>query len=84
MIACKDYELGVSDDQEINANTTEATVTIVTTLPKATSSDGKLYGVKINNAWITDWQQETENNIQETSSSSKGKKYTLKLTLKKE
>ncbi len=40
MIACKDYELGVSDYQEINANTTEATVTIVTTLPKATSSDG--------------------------------------------
>lgn len=83
MIACKDYELGVSDYQEVNANTTEATVTIVTTLPKATSSDGKLYGVKINNSWITDWQQETENNIQETSSSSKGKKYTLKLTLEK-
>lgn len=83
MIACKDYELGVSDYQEINANTTEATVTIVTTLPKATSSDGKLYGVKINNSWITDWQQETENNIQETSRSSKGKKYTLKLTLEK-
>ena len=83
MIACKDYELGVSDYQEINANTTEATVTIVTTLPKATSSDGKLYGVKINNSWITDWQQETENDIQETSKSSKGKKYTLKLTLKK-
>ena len=83
MIACKDYELGVSDYQEINANTTEATVTIVTTLPKATSSDDKLYGVKINNSWITDWQQETENDIQETSSSSKGKKYTLKLTLQK-
>lgn len=83
MIACKDYELGVSDDQEINANTTEATVTIVTTLPKATSSNGKLYDVKINNSWITDWQQETENNIQETSSSSKGKKYTLKLKLEK-
>ena len=83
MIACKDYELGVSDYQEINANTTEATVTIVTTLPKATSSNGKLYGVKINNSWITDWQQETENNIQETSRSSKGKKYTLKLTLEK-
>lgn len=81
MIACKDYELGVSDYQEINANTTEATVTIVTTLPKATSSDDKLYGVKINNSWITRWQQETENDIQETSSSSKGKKYTLKLTL---
>lgn len=83
MIACKDYELGVSDYQEINANTTEATVTIVTTLPKATSSDGKLYGVKENNAWITAWQQETENDISETSRSSKGKKYTLKLTLQK-
>lgn len=83
MIACKDYELGVSDCPEINANTTEATVTIVTTLPKATSSDGKLYGVKENNDWITAWQQETENNIQETSRSSKGKKYTLKLTLEK-
>lgn len=83
MIACKDYELGVSDYQEINANTTEATVTIVTTLPTATSSDGKLYGVKENNAWITAWQQETENDIKETSKSSKGKKYTLKLTLQK-
>ena len=83
MIACKDYELGVSDYQEINANTTEATVTIVTTLPTATSSDGKLYGVKENNAWITAWQQETENDIKETSKSSKGKKYTLKLTLEK-
>lgn len=83
MIACKDYELGVSDYQEINANTTEATVTIVTTLPKATSSDGKLYVVKRNHSWITACQQETENDIQETSSSSKGKKYTLKLTLEK-
>lgn len=83
MIACKDYELGVSDCPEINANTTEATVTIVTTLPKATSSNGKLYGVKENNDWITACQQETENDIQETSRSSKGKKYTLKLTLKK-
>ena len=83
MIACKDYELGVSDYQEINANTTEATVTIVTTLPKATSSDGKLYGVKENNAWITACDQETENDIKEPSRSSKGKKYTLKLTLEK-
>ena len=83
MIACKDYELGVSDYQEINANTTEATVTIVTTLPKATSSDDKLYGVKKNNAWITAWQQETANGISESSRSSKGMKYTLKLTLQK-
>ena len=83
MIACKDYELGVSDYQEINANTTEATVTIVTTLPKATSSDSALYSVTINNSWITDCQQETVNDIPETSRSSKGKKYTLKLTLEK-
>lgn len=83
MIACKDYELGVSDYQEIDANTTEATVTIVTTLPKATSSDSALYSVKINNSWITAYQQETVNDIPETSSSSKGKKYTLKLTLTK-
>lgn len=83
MIACKDYELGVSDYQEINANTTEATVTIVTTLPKATSSDSALYSVTINNSWITDCQQETVNDILETSRSSKGKKYTLKLTLTK-
>lgn len=84
MIACKDYELGVSDYQEINANTTEATVTIVTTLPKATSSDDKLYGVKINNSWITVSENDiSENDISETSRSSKGKKYTLKLTLEK-
>lgn len=83
MIACKDYELGVSDYQEVDANTTEATVTIVTTLPKATSSDSALYSVTINNSWITAWQQETVNDIPETSRSSKGKKYTLKLTLEK-
>lgn len=83
MIACKDYELGVSDYQEVDANTTEATVTIVTTLPKATSSDSALYSVKRNNSWITDCQQETVNDIPETSRSSKGKKYTLKLTLTK-
>ena len=83
MIACKDYELGVSDYQEINANTTEATVTIVTTLPKATSSDSALYSVTKNDSWITACQQETVNDIPGTSRSSKGKKYTLKLTLEK-
>lgn len=83
MIACKDYELGVSDYQEVDASTEEAFVTIVTTLPDATSSDDKLYGVKRNNSWITACDQETENDIQETSRSSKGKKYTLKLTLEK-
>lgn len=83
MIACKDYELGVSDYQEVDASITEATVTIVTTLPKATSSDSALYSVNRNNSWITACQQETVNDIPETSRSSKGKKYTLKLTLEK-
>lgn len=83
MIACKDYELGVSDYQEVDASTEEAFVTIVTTLPNATSSDDKLYGVQKNASWITDCQQETVNDIQETVNSSKGKKYTLKLTLEK-
>lgn len=84
MIACKDYELGVSDYQEVDASTTEATVTIVTTLPKATSSEDKLYDVKINNSWITAPENDISvNDISETSRSSKGKKYTLKLTLEK-
>lgn len=83
MIACKDYELGVSDYQEVDASTTKAIVTIVTTLPKATSSDSALYSVKRNNTWITACQQETVNDIPETNRSSKGKKYTLKLTLEK-
>lgn len=84
MIACKDYELGVSDCPKINANTTEATVTIVTTLPKATSSDDKLYGVQKNVSWITACDQETENDTPVPGrKSSKGKKYTLKLTLTK-
>ena len=84
MIACKDYELGVSDYQEINANTTKAIVTIVTTLPDATSSDDWLYSVQKNASWITAWAQETVNDTPETGrKSSKGKKYTLKLTLTK-
>ncbi len=44
---------------------------------------GRLYSVKRNDTWITACQQETVNDIPETSSSSKGKKYTLKLTLEK-
>ncbi len=84
MIACKDYELGVSDYQEVTASTTEAFVTIVTTLPNATSNDDKLYGVQKNASWITACDQESENDTPETGrKSSKGKKYTLKLTLAK-
>lgn len=84
MIACKDYELGVSDYQEVTASTTEAFVTIVTTLPNATSNDDKLYDVQKNASWITACDQESENDTPETGrKSSKGKKYTLKLTLAK-
>lgn len=84
MIACKDYELGVSDYQEVDASTEEAFVTIVTTLPNATSSDDKLYGVKINAPWITKWDPLTANDTPVPGrKSSKGKKYTLKLTLEK-
>ena len=84
MIACKDYELGVSDYQEVDASTEEAFVTIVTTLPNATSSDDKLYGVQKNASWITACDQETENDTPVPGrKSSKGKKYTLKLTLTK-
>ena len=84
MIACKDYELGVSDYQEVDASTEEAFVTIVTTLPNATSSDDKLYGVQKNASWITACDQETENDTPVLGRKfSKGKKYTLKLTLTK-
>lgn len=84
MIACKDYELGVSDYQEVDASTTKAIVTIVTTLPKATSSNDWLYSVQKNATWITACDQETVNDTPETGrKSSKGKKYTLRLTLEK-
>jgi hypothetical protein len=87
MIACKDYELGVCDDQSVEATATEATITLVTTLSSATSADGKLYGVSINTAdadrWIKGYTQ--DDNVITTpesgSLSSSGKKYLLKFTL---
>ena len=87
MIACKDYELGVSDDQSVNATATEAKITLVTTLSSATSADGKLYGVSINPAgsWITfDKDDVTETKLPESESkSSPGMKYVLTFTLDK-
>lgn len=87
MIACKDYELGVCDNQSVEATATEATITLVTTLSSATSADGKLYGVSINTAnadrWIKGYTQ--DDNVITTpesgSLSSSGKKYLLKFTL---
>lgn len=93
MIACKDYELGVSDDLSVNATAAEATeaikatITLVTTLSSATSADDKLYGVSINppaDKWITfDKNKDvTETKLPESGSkSSPGKKYVLTFTL---
>ena len=93
MIACKDYELGVSDDLSVKATAAEATetikatITLVTTLSSATSADGKLYGVSINPAdsWITfDKDDVTETKLPESkSNSSPGMKYILTFTLNK-
>ena len=92
MIACKDYELGVCDDQSVEATAAKATeeikatITLVTTLSSATSADGKLYGVSINppaDKWITF----DKNDVKETklpelgSKSSPGMKYVLTFTL---
>lgn len=92
MIACKDYELGVSDDQSVKATAAEATeaikatITLVTTLSSATSADDKLYGVSINppaDKWITfDKDDVKETKLPESeSNSSPGKKYVLTFTL---
>lgn len=89
MIACKDYELGVCDDQSVNATAAiatedvKATITLVTTLSFATSADGKLYGIEINSedSWIKSNPQTSESEIPETKTSSSGKKYVLKFTL---
>ena len=83
MIACKDYELGVCDDQSVKATATEATITLVTTLSSATSADGKLYGIEINSedSWIKSNPQTSESEIPETETSSSGKKYVLTFTL---
>ena len=93
MIACKDYELGVSDDLSVKATAAvateeiKATITLVTTLSSATSADGKLYGVSINPAdsWITfDKDDVTETKLPESESkSSPGMKYVLTFTLNK-
>ena len=92
MIACKDYELGVSDDLSVKATAAEATeaikatITLVTTLSSATSADDKLYGVSINppaDKWITfDKDDVKETKLPESeSNSSPGMKYVLTFTL---
>lgn len=79
MIACKDYELGVSDNLSLKATDTEARITLVTTLKSGT------YNVKIKDSdtWIKRYDQEGEGITTPESGrqSSFGKKYLLKFTL---
>lgn len=79
MIACKDYELGVSDNLSLKAAVTEAKITLVTTLESAT------YNVKIKDSdtWIKRYDQEGEGitTPESGSLSSSGTKYLLKFTL---
>ena len=78
MIACKDYELGVSDNLSLKAKVTEAKITLVTTLESAK------YDVNFKkDSWIKGYTQ--DDNVITTpesgSLSSSGTKYLLKFTL---
>ena len=84
MIACKDYELGVSDKVYVDAEATSAKVTVVTTLKAATSSDVSFYTVTPENSWIHTNPTAVETNTYDgTNKSTPGKKYVLTFTLDK-
>lgn len=84
MIACKDYELGVSDKVYVDAEATSAKVTVVTTLKKATSSDGSFYTVTPGHSWIHSNPAAVETNTNDgTNKSTQGKKYVLTFTIDK-
>ena len=78
MIACKDYELGVSDNLSLKAKDTEAKITLITTLESAK------YDVNFKkDSWIKGYTQVGEGITTPESGrlSSSGKKYLLKFTL---
>ena len=82
MIACKNYELGVSDKVYVDAEATSAKVTVVTTLEEATSSDGSFYTVTPEDSWIHSNPTAVKTNTNdETNHSTQGKKYVLTFTL---
>lgn len=84
MIACKDYELGVSDKVYVDAEATSAKVTVVTTLEEATSSDGSFYTVTPEDSWIHSNPTAVKTNTNDgTNHSTYGKKYVLTFTLDK-
>lgn len=78
MIACKDYELGVSDNLSLKATDTKARITLVTTLESAK------YDVNFKkDSWIKGYTPD-DNVITTPESgrlSSSGKKYLLEFTL---
>lgn len=82
MIACKNYELGVSDKVYVDAEATSAKVTVVTTLEEATSSDGSFYTVTPEDSWIHSNPDAVQTNTNDgTNYSTQGKKYVLTFTL---
>ena len=84
MIACKDYELGVSDKVYVDAEATSAKVTVVTTLQEATSSDGSFYTVTPKDSWIHTNPTAVKTDINDgTNHSTQGKKYVLTFTIDK-
>ena len=84
MIACKDYELGVSDKVYVDAEAESAKVTVVTTLEKATSSDGSFYTVTPEDSWIHINPSVVETKTNDgTNHSTQGKKYVLTFTIDK-
>lgn len=84
MIACKDYELGVSDKVYVDAEATSANVTLVTTLQEATSSDGSFYTVTPKDSWIHINPTVVETNTNDGNNhSTQGKKYVLTFTIDK-
>ena len=84
MIACKDYELGVSDKVYVDAEAESAKVTVVTTLEKATSSDDSFYTVTPEDSWIHINPSVVETKTNDgTNHSTQGKKYVLTFTLDK-
>ena len=85
MIACKDYELGVCGKQTVLGNAEEATITFVTTKPKDSDYNG--LSVVSNDSWITvpddNILQESYIELPTTAGNSKGRLYTITLTLSK-
>ena len=85
MIACKDYELGVCGKQTVKGNAEEATITFVTTKPKDSDYNG--LRVVSNDSWITvpddNILQASYIELPTTAGDSKGRLYTIKLTLSK-